>query len=212
MRPLRIAIADDHPVYREGLARNWQSDRRFSVVGVAGDGVSALRLIREELPDVAVVDLRLPEIDGLQIVEVLTAERAPTGVLILTGYLDSATVYRTFAKGARGFLEKAASFDEITEAVLTIGAGGTVISPDAQEVLAREIRTRQINEDRPALTTRETEILRLAAEGYSAQRIATELHVSMATVKSHLQHVYEKLGVSDRASAVAQAIRRGLLG
>lgn len=211
MRSIRVVIADDHPVYREGLARNWEADPRITVIGVAADGVAALTAIREERPEVAVVDLRLPEIDGMQVVEVLTAEKAPTSTLILTAYMDSATVYRAFAKGAKGFLEKSASFAEITAAVLTIGGGGTVISPFAQEVLADEIRARQINEERPALTARELEIIRLAADGFSAQRIAGELHVSLATVKTHLQHVYEKLGVSDRASAVAQAIRRGLL-
>lgn len=211
MRSVRVVIADDHPVYREGLARNWEGDPRITVSGVAADGVAALTVIREERPEVAIVDLRLPEIDGMQVLEVLTAEKAPTGILVLTAFMDSATVYRAFAKGAKGFLEKSASFAEITSAVLAIGAGGTVISPYAQEVLADEIRVRQLNEERPSLTGRELEILRLASDGYSAQRIADELHVSLATVKTHLQHVYEKLGVSDRASAVAQGIRRGLL-
>jgi len=178
---------------------------------VAADGIAALTQIRQDRPEVAVVDLRLPEIDGMQVLDILTAEIAPTGILILTAFMDSATVYRAFAKGAKGFLEKSASFDEITAAVVSIGEGGTVISPFAQQTLANEIRLRAINEDRPTLTARELEILRLSADGYSAQRMAGTLHVSLTTIKSHLQHVYEKLGVSGRAAAVAQAIRRGLL-
>lgn len=211
MKRLTVFIADDHPVYREGLARNWEKFPQISVVGAAGDGRTALAAIREQKPDVAIIDLRLPEIDGLRILELLNTEREPTKVLILTAFMDSSTVYRAFANGARGFLEKAASFREITDAVLQVGAGRTVIAPFAQDVLARELRTRKENDDKPTLTTREVDILRLAADGYSAQRIATELHISQATVKTHLQHIYEKLSVSDRASAVAQAIRRGLL-
>lgn len=211
MKQVRVVVADDHPIYRDGLARSWEQFPQIAVVGSAGDGSAALALIREKVPDVAVVDLKLPKLDGMQVLERLHNESHPTRVLILTAYIDSATIYRAFSKGARGYLEKAASFAEITEAVLSIGAGGTVIAPFAQEVLANEIRTRQDEGVRPTLTERELEILRLAADGNSGQSVAAELHISMSTVKSHFQHIYEKLEVSDRASAVAQAIRRGML-
>lgn len=211
MKPVRVVIADDHPVYREGLARNWQQVPEITVVGTVGDGRAALAMIEAIEPDVAIVDLRLPEIDGFKILDRLAEIKSPTKPLVLTAYLDSSTVYRAFSQGARGFLEKAASFGEITDAVLRIAGGGTVIAPFAQEILARELRTRAAGEARPNLTAREVEILKLAADGYPAQQIANELHISLATVKTHLQHVYEKLGVSDRASAVAQALRRGVL-
>ncbi|WP_160669300.1 response regulator [Pseudarthrobacter sp. ATCC 49987] len=211
MKILTIFIADDHPVYREGLAQNWKNVPQIKVVGSAGDGKSALAAIRELKPDVAVMDLQLPELNGMEVLETLFAEAAPTNILVLTAYMDSKTVFRAFTHGARGFLEKAASFDEITDAVLRIGAGGTIIAPFAQDVLARELRTRRDTPDRPTLTAREVEILRLAADGHSGQKIANELHISLTTVKTHLQHIYEKLEVSDRASAVAQAIRRGIL-
>jgi two-component system nitrate/nitrite response regulator NarL len=211
MKILTVFIADDHPVYREGLTQNWKSVPQINVVGSAGDGKSALAAIRELKPDVAVMDLKLPELEGMEILETLFAEGAPTSILVLTAYMDSKTVFRAFTHGARGFLEKAASFDEITEAVLRIGAGGTVIAPFAQDVLARELRTRQDTPDKPTLTAREVDILRLAADGHSGQKIAKELHISLTTVKTHLQHIYDKLDVCDRASAVAQAIRRGIL-
>jgi two-component system nitrate/nitrite response regulator NarL len=211
MRVFTVFIADDHPVYREGLTQNWKSVPQINVVGSAGDGKSALAAIRELKPDVAVMDLKLPELEGMEILETLFAEGAPTSVLVLTAYMDSKTVFRAFTHGARGFLEKAASFDEITEAVLRIGAGGTIIAPFAQDVLARELRTRQDTPDKPTLTAREVDILRLAADGHSGQKIAKELHISLTTVKTHLQHIYDKLDVCDRASAVAQAIRRGIL-
>lgn len=211
MKIFTIFIADDHPVYREGLAQNWKNVPQIEVVGSAGDGKSALAAIRELKPDVAVMDLQLPELDGMEVLETLFAEAAPTNILVLTAYMDSKTVFRAFTHGARGFLEKAASFDEITDAVMRIGAGGTIIAPFAQDVLARELRTRRDTPSRPTLTAREVEILRLAADGHSGQKIANELHISLTTVKTHLQHIYEKLEVSDRASAVAQAIRRGIL-
>lgn len=211
MKTITVFIADDHPVYREGLAQNWESVPQIQVVGTAGDGKNALATIRELKPDVAVMDLNLPELDGMQVLETLFAEDSPTSVLVLTAYMDSTSVFRAFTHGARGFLEKAASFSEITDAVLQIGAGGTIIAPFAQDVLARELRTRQDTAERPVLSPREIEILRLAADGYSGQKIASELHISLATVKTHLQHIYDKLDVSDRASAVAQAIRRGFL-
>ncbi|WP_028265024.1 response regulator [Arthrobacter sp. MA-N2] len=211
MKTITVFIADDHPVYREGLARNWESVPQINVIGSAGDGKNALAAIRKLKPDVAVMDINLPELDGMQVLESLFAEESPTRVLVLTAYMDSTSVYRAFAHGARGFLEKAASFSEITDAVLQIGAGATIIAPFAQDVLARELRTRRETTEKPTLTPRELEIVRLAADGYSGQKIASELHVSLATVKTHLQHIYDKLDVSDRASAVAQAIRRGFL-
>jgi two-component system nitrate/nitrite response regulator NarL len=208
---INVFIADDHPVYREGLARNWEAVPQINVIGSAGDGKSALAAIRQLKPDVAVMDLKLPELDGMQVLELLFAEDSPTSVLVLTAYMDSTTVYRALTHGARGFLEKAASFGEITDAVLQVGAGGTIIAPFAQEVLARELRTRRETTEKPILTSREVEILRLAADGASGQKIASELRISLTTVKTHLQHIYDKLDVSDRASAVAQAIRRGFL-
>lgn len=211
MKIINVFIADDHPVYREGLAQNWEGVPQINVIGSAGDGRSALEAIRQLKPDVAVMDLKLPELDGMQVLELLFAEDSPTSVLVLTAYMDSTTVYRALTHGARGFLEKAASFSEITEAVLQIGAGGTIIAPFAQDVLARELRTRQNTTEKPILTSREVEILRLAADGHSGQKIASELHISLTTVKTHLQHIYDKLDVSDRASAVAQAMRRGFL-
>lgn len=209
--PHRVVIADDHPVYRDGLAQNWAGSQRITVVGTCGTGDEALELIVRELPEVAVLDLKLPGRDGLSVLEELRARDIPTRVLILTAYVDSHTVVRAFALGARGFIEKVASFPEITDAVIAIAEGRAVMSSVAQDIIAEELHSREARDARPALTTREMEILRLAAEGHSSQQIATHLRISLATVKTHLQHTYEKLGVSDRAAAVAQALRSGIL-
>jgi two-component system nitrate/nitrite response regulator NarL len=210
MSGIRVFIADDHPVYREGLARHWSGSGAITVVGSTGDGAAVLRGILETTPDVAVVDLRLPAVDGLQILDQLGPTGSATRVMLLTAYVDSVTVYRAIAAGACGFLEKAASFEEITDAVTRIAAGETVIAPAVSGALAAEIRSRS-EQERPPITERELAILRLAADGLPAQQIARDLHISIPTVKSHLAKIYVKLDVPDRASAVARAFRLGLL-
>ncbi|MBO1900548.1 response regulator transcription factor [Leucobacter weissii] len=211
MSAYRIVIADDHPVYREGLARNWSETEEFSVIGQSGDGRHALAMILREQPDVAVLDLRLPGMDGLAVLEQLRDRECPTRVLILTAYVDSATVFRAFSLGARGFMEKVASSQEIADTITAIAEGRTVMTTVTQDIIADELRLRETKDARPPLTSREIEILRLAAEGNSSQQIALSLFISVATVKTHLQHIYEKLEVSDRAAAVAQALRNGVL-
>ena len=208
--PVRVMVADDHPVYRDGLVGMWDRHPRIVVVGSVADGATALRFLRSTPPDVAVLDLQLPDIGGLELLDFIVREGIDTRPVILTGYVDSASVLTAMGSGARAYLEKAASAESITDAILQVADGGTVISPGAQHGLADALRNRQ-NDSRPALTSREIDILRLAADGGSAQAIGSELHISVATVKTHLQHAYDKLGVSDRAAAVAQAIRRGLL-
>ncbi|MCW2847460.1 MAG: response regulator transcription factor [Marmoricola sp.] len=211
MTSIRVFIADDHPVYREGLASHWASSEVITVVGSTGDGSEAVDAILATTPDIAIVDLKLPGSSGLEILEQLSQLRCPARVLILTAYVDSVTVYRALASGAGGFMEKAASFEEITAAVEAMVAGETVIAPVVSKVLAAEIRNRGVEPQKSLLTDRETAILRLAADGLSGPQIARELGISLPTVKTHLAHVYTKLDVPDRASAVAQAFRRGLL-
>jgi two-component system, NarL family, nitrate/nitrite response regulator NarL len=209
-RPLRVYIADDHPVYREGLARHWETSTDITVVGSTGDGAAVVSGIIAASPDVAIVDLLLPNQNGLAILEDLRRRKQSAAVLILTAYVDSATVYNTLAAGARGFLEKAASFDEITQAVLSIAKGDNVIAPMVSGALVDEIREREA-ETRAVLTDREVAVMKLAADGLSSQQIARQLAVGLPTVKSHLTHIYSKLNVPDRASAVAKAFRLGLL-
>ncbi|WP_409185950.1 response regulator [Amycolatopsis sp. VS8301801F10] len=211
MNLVRVLLADDHPVYRDGLAAQLGSRPEIEVVGVSGDGVGALELLRRTEPDVAVLDLMLPGADGIEIIEQCVREGLPSRCVIVSAYEDSATVYRALAAGARAYLMKVVSGETVAETVLAVAGGATVIPPELQTGLAEELRRQARRQEQPPLTERERDVLRLAAEGTAIKDIAAELFVGVTTVKTHLQHAYEKLGVNDRASAVAAAIRRGLL-
>ena len=209
-RRLTILIADDHPVYRQGLERAIAEREELELVGSSADGREALERINELEPDVAVVDVRMPGLDGLAIVNAVKRDGLRTRVMLLTGYEDSAAAYRALAQGAAGYVSKASDHKELLDSIITAGGGETVIAPQFAAGIATEIQLRESSE-RPALTGREGEVLTLLAEGRTAQRIGDELHLSEATIKTHLHNLYEKLGVSDRAAAVATAMRWGLL-
>jgi two-component system, NarL family, nitrate/nitrite response regulator NarL len=209
-RRLTILIADDHPVYRQGLERAIGEHSDLDLVGSTADGRQALERIHELEPDVAVVDVRMPGLDGLKIVSAVQRDGLRTRVMLLTGYEDSGAAYKALAQGAAGYVSKASDHTELCESIVAAGRGETVIAPQFAAGIATEIQLRETS-DRPTLTARETEVLRLLAEGRTAARIGDELHLSEATVKTHLNNLYEKLGVSDRAAAVATAMRWGLL-
>jgi two-component system, NarL family, nitrate/nitrite response regulator NarL len=207
---VRLVIADDHPVYREGLVRGARERPELELVADVGDGRAALETIREHQPDVALLDVRMPELKGLDVLNALRRDRMPTRVVFLSAHIDSDTVYRAIAMGAGAYLSKESTRREIFDAVMTVSRGQAYVPPSLQTALAEQIQLREVVE-RPVLSPRELEILRLTADGRSAPEIAGELHLSPATVKTHMQNLYEKLGVSDRAAAVAEAMRRGLI-
>jgi two-component system, NarL family, nitrate/nitrite response regulator NarL len=209
-RRLTILIADDHPVYRQGLERAIGEHSDLDLVGSTADGRQALERIHELEPDVAVVDVRMPGLDGLKIVSAVQRDGLRTRVMLLTGYEDSGAAYKALAQGAAGYVSKASDHTELCESIVAAGRGETVIAPQFAAGIATEIQLRETS-DRPTLTSRETEVLSLLAEGRTAARIGDELHLSEATVKTHLNNLYEKLGVADRAAAVATAMRWGLL-
>jgi two-component system nitrate/nitrite response regulator NarL len=207
---VRILVADDHPLFREAIVRAVKERPEFELVGEAANGREALDAIRELGPDVAVLDVKMPELDGLKVLNALRRDELPTRVILLTAYPDGAVAFEAVAGGAAAFLSKDADRRRITDTIAAVSRGETVLSPEVQAGLAEEIRLRG-QKDRPGLSAREREILGHIAEGRSAPEIAKILYLSPATVKSHLGALYEKLGVSDRAAAVAEAMRRGLL-
>ncbi len=210
MESVRVFVADDHPVYREGLVRAVRDRPELELVGQSGDGRAALPAIRTLLPDVAVLDVRMPGLAGPDVLNAIVREHLPTRVVFLSAHLDAELVYRAIAMGAAAYLSKEADRAEIFDAVAAVARGQTVLAPAIMSGLAAQIQLREARH-RPVLSPREQEILRLIADGGSTPEIARRLQLSPSTVKSHLQSLYEKLGVSDRAAAVASAMRSGLL-
>jgi len=207
---VRVVVADDHPLYREGVVRALSASGQVEVVAEAGDGRTALSVIQEHLPDVALLDYKLPELDGVAVTHAVVREQLATRVLLVSAFTDSGIVYKALETGAAGFISKEARREQIADAVLACARGENVVPPDVAAGLVSEIRLRK-QHDAPALTPREQEILHLIAAGKSLPQIAKELYLGLTTVKTHVQHLYEKLGVSDRAAAVASAMRRGLI-
>jgi two-component system, NarL family, nitrate/nitrite response regulator NarL len=206
----RVLVVDDHPMYRDAVAASVRRRADLELVGAATDGREALELIAAERPDVAVLDIEMSGLDGMQVLKGLARDGSLTRVLVLSGHLESAIVYSALAAGARGYLSKDSGPDAICDAIATVARGDTLIPSEVHQGLLREIQLRA-DDDRPALSAREHEVLKLAAAGCSAPEMARRLYLGVGTVKTHLQSVYRKLGVSDRAAAVAEAMRQGLL-
>ncbi len=208
---ISVVVVDDHPVYREGIVHVLEAHDGFTVLGHAGLGDEGLRLIRERQPQIAVVDLQLPGCDGICLLESVVAEGLDTRVIVVSAYEEASVVYRAIASGAQAYLPKALSGRDVCLALISVAHGQTVIPPGLQTGVASEIRSRRDKESENLLTGRELEVLQLASEGKTTHQIAETLFLSTATVKTHLQHTYEKLHATDRASAVAAAIRGGWL-
>jgi two-component system nitrate/nitrite response regulator NarL len=207
---VRVVVADDHPLYREGVVRALTASGQVDVVAEAEGGREALTEIQTQAPDVALLDYRLPDLDGVAVAHAVTRDHLPTRVLLLSAFTDSGLVYKALQAGASGYLPKEAKREQIVDAVLACARGETVVPPQLTAGLVSEIRMRTVD-DAPVLTEREREILRLIAAGKSLPEIARELYLGVTTVKTHVSHLYEKLGVSDRAAAVAEAMRRKLI-
>jgi DNA-binding NarL/FixJ family response regulator len=199
---IRVLIADDHPVVRDGLSGIFGGADDFEVVGLASDGEEAVELARKLKPDVVLMDLRMPRMDGVTAIRQLAGQR----VLVLTTYDADTDVLPAIEAGATGYLLKDAPRSELYRAVRAAARGEAVLSPPVATRVLRAARS-----DEPALSAREIEILELVARGTTNREAAERLFISEATVKTHLIHIYAKLGVPDRASAVATAYDRGLL-
>ena len=207
---VRVVVADDHPFFRDGVARGLTQSGRIEVVAAVGDGREALEVIRRDGPDVALVDYEMPDIDGLGVVRAAVRDKLATRVLLLSAHTESAVVFQALQEGAAGYLSKDARRGEIVEAVIDVAHGRTVVPSELAAGLAGEIRMRATAQG-PALSERERQVLAAFARGLSVPQVAAELFIGVSTVKTHTQRLYEKLGVSDRAAAVAVAMRQGLV-
>ena len=204
---MRVLIADDHPVVRSGLRGMLAADPGFEVVGEAADGTEAVALSLRERPDVVLMDLRMPDLDGASATAEIRARHPETQILVLTTYDTDADIVRAIEAGAIGYLLKDVPHEEITRAVRAAARGEPVLAPAVAERLME--RARGAASD--ALTAREIDVLQLAAQGLSNSEIAKELFVSATTVKAHLTHIYRKLGVGDRTAAVTTALERQII-
>jgi DNA-binding NarL/FixJ family response regulator len=214
--PIGLLIVDDHPVVRDGLSGMFASAPEFEVLGEAGDGAEAIRLAEAIQPDVILMDLRMPDLDGVAAITELASRGVAARVLVLTTYDTDSYVLPAIEAGATGYLLKDAPRAELLRAVRAAARGEAVLAPSVAARLMSRVRAPS-GPGGPAipgtesLSARELEILELVAAGTTNREAAARLFISEATVKTHLLHIYAKLGVSDRAAAVAEGFHRGLL-
>jgi DNA-binding NarL/FixJ family response regulator len=204
---IKLLIVDDHPVVRDGLRGMFAGDDRFAVVGEAGDGHEALAVAARVLPDVVLMDLRMPGMDGVTTIRTLKERGSTARVLVLTTYDTDSDVLPAIKAGATGYLLKDTPREELFRAVAAADRGESVLSPAVAGRLMGQLRAPA----KEPLSQRELEVLTLISQGSSNRETARKLFISEATVKTHLLHVYAKLGVRDRAAAVAAAFERGFL-
>ncbi|WP_433171177.1 response regulator [Actinoallomurus sp. CA-150999] len=204
---LRVVLADDHPAMRAGVAALLAAEPSIAVVGEASDGREAIELVERHAPDVALLDLRMPVLDGVTVTSRIAAGSEATRVLILTTYDTDADIERAVEAGAVGYLLKDTTREQLIDAVRSAARGETVLAPRvAQRLVARMRRPAQ-----PALTPREVDVLRAVADGLSNAEIGERLVIAEATVKTHLLRIFAKLDVTDRTRAVVIALDQGLL-
>ncbi|BBZ12676.1 response regulator [Mycobacterium branderi] len=202
-----VLLVDDHPVVREGLRGMINAETDLTVVGEAGTGAEAVAMAESLRPDVILMDLRMPDVDGVTATERILAALPNTRVLVVTTYESDADILRAVEAGAAGYLLKDASRAELAEAVRDAGRGKTVLAPSVADRLVRWVR----QPASPALSAREVDVLALVAKAKTNADIGRALHISEATVKTHLLRAFNKLGVSDRTAAVTTAMSLGLL-
>jgi DNA-binding NarL/FixJ family response regulator len=205
--PVRLLIVDDHPVVRDGLRGMFEGEEGFEVVAEATNGADAISKARAHDPDVVLMDLRMPEMDGVSAIRQMTDLGIPARVLVLTTFDTDSDVLPAIEAGATGYLLKDAPRDELLRAVRSAAAGEAVLSPSVAARLLDQVR----QPAKETVSQRELEVLQLIASGATNREVAERLFVSEATVKTHLLHIYAKLGVNDRAGAVGAAFEKGLL-
>lgn len=204
---IKLLLCDDHPVVRSGLRGMLESQTDLEVVAEAANGNEAITLARRHQPDVVLMDLRMPEVDGIAAIRGIKAERPDAKILVLTTYETDADILRAVEVGAVGFLLKETHQDQLFAAIRDAARGNSPLTPSVAARLMERLR----NNSDSMLSAREVEILRLVAQGTNNKGIAAKLWISEATVKSHLNRAFEKLGAVDRTSAVTVALKRGII-
>jgi DNA-binding NarL/FixJ family response regulator len=207
MKPIRVLLVDDHPVVRAGIEGILNSQPDIEVVGEASDGIEAICLNQTLQPDVILMDLQMPAMDGVTAIKAIHEQANPPHILVLTTYDTDADIVQAIQAGATGYLLKDTPREDFFAAVRRVAQGESVLTPVVASRLMAHIRAPAEEQ----LSGREIEVLTLVSQGHSNQAIAKQLHISTATVKTHLIHIYGKLGVSDRTAAVTTALEKGIL-
>lgn len=208
---IRLLIADDHTVLRECLVATLRASGDCLVVGEAGDGISAIELAHDLQPDVAVIDISMPRLNGVEVVRRLSAELPRTRVLVLTMHEEDEYVVQMVRAGARGYLVKHAATSELLNAIRAVAAGGVYFGPYATRILASQLQQPQAEDPYGSLSAREREVLHLVVDGLTIKEIAKELDVSAKTAENHRSRVLAKLGVRNSAELVRYAVRKRLV-
>ena len=209
---IRVIIADDHSLVRQGLRRYLEMADGIEVAGEAGDGDEAVRVAEEQKPDIVLLDIRMGETDGFEAARQILKASPDSAVIMLTAYDERKFVVEAVRAGARGYVLKSRDAEHLVQTVRLVAEGNLVIDPDLVVAVAEELTsTRSKDHSAETLTERELEILQLLAFGHTNRDIASKLFISPDTVKTHLEHIYQKLGASDRTAAVAEALRRRLI-
>jgi DNA-binding NarL/FixJ family response regulator len=216
MRPdrrVRVVLADDHRMLRDGLRRSME-EHGFEVVGEAGDGEEAVDLVRQLRPDVVLMDVTMPVLDGIEATRMVKAVVPQTQVVMLTMHSDSDIVARSIQAGAAGYLVKDCSTEEVVSAVRMAAGSEAALSPEVAESMLAEVRRVDRGKeagDEPVISKREEEVLQLVADGLLLPEVAARLYISVKTVKNHLASIYQKLDARDRTQAVLRAVRMGII-
>jgi len=210
--PVTVVIADDHQLVRQGLRRYLETAEDIRVVGEASGGREAVEIVGKLQPDVVVLDVRMDDLNGIEATKLIREQSPDTGVVILTGHEEERGVLEAVRAGARGYVLKARDAEHLVSTVRLVAGGNMVIDPDAAGAVADQLdgeggRAGGLGD----LTKRELEVLRFLAMGHTNRQIAERLFISPDTVKTHLEHIYQKLGTPDRTAAVAEAMRRQII-
>jgi len=212
MESIKILIADDHPVVREGLISMLSREVDFKVIGEAKDGVEAVKKSRELSPDVVLMDLRMPEMDGVEAMRQIRSTMPDIKFIILTTYSDDDYIFSGIEAGARAYLLKDAPREDLFKAIRSVYRGESLIQPVvASKLLDRFSQLSRRTPSGEELSERELEVLCLMAKGAANKEISAELNIAQSTVKTHITNIFQKLGVNDRTEAVTQALKKGLI-
>jgi DNA-binding NarL/FixJ family response regulator len=210
--PIKLLIADDHPVVREGLISMISREPDFKVVAEANNGLEALEKAKQFKPDVILMDLRMPEMDGVEAIRQIAEVEPNIKFIILTTFSDDEYIFKGIEVGARAYLLKDAPREELFKAIRAVYRGESLIQPVvASKVLSRFAELSRQTQAPEVLTDREVQVLILIAKGSANKEIAEELHISNSTVKTHIASIFQKLGTNDRTEAVTMALRKGII-